>query len=634
MIENSFIGLFKPVFFFFTKNESAPLLNTLYTWSVSLILLSLLLFLIQNVFFSKFLDFLFYKKKKKDRIVNIHRNKLFLYPYSLSLFILYYLFFFRVESRTEALVTLNNQFDIFRGITVPLQFSVDDTSICFIITTMSIGLATNSLMDYYMKNEINQQRFYNLLNCFLFSMILLLLAHNIITLLLFWEFIGLFSYFLINFWNVKPGTFKSATKAMVYNQVSDISLISASVMYFNLKGSLSLPGKFEPLNPLVEGSITYYNFMLFLFFLAASCKSAIFPMHYWLPDSMDAPAPASALIHSATLVASGVFLITKLQPMIIQGSFVTKIFSFLSLFTILVGGLAAASHNDLKKILAYSTVSNCGFMVYFGINAPVDLSTYFFMAHGFLKAASFLTVSMLIIIMGHKQDHRYSTGVSFYRPFLIPSLVISFGGLGALPLSIMQQIKHEVLLNSSMSSTFNNIEDLFINLGILTSVIYSLKVINSIVCGGYKKKKIKTSGYIVNIEYNSSSFLISFVMQSVIILYFIYYFKILGGYIEYIAGCEYMDYTNLAFNRYGYDNLLNSFFKKLQIALVLIYSISVWKIESQRFAFVGYISLIVIFAFYVFDCYGVSSLAERWSSKPKEWVRFPYTLDDLQHKIY
>lgn len=160
--------------------------------------------------------------------------------------------------------------------------------------------------------EANQRRFHNLLNGFLFSMVLLLLSYNLLTLLLFWEFIGLFSYFLINFWNKKPATFKSATKAMVYNQISDVFLVLGIVIYYNLYGTITLPYLEDHQLPPLEGSQNIHRCMCISFLLAASCKSAQVPLHVWLPDSMDAPAPASALIHSATLVAAGIFLVLKL----------------------------------------------------------------------------------------------------------------------------------------------------------------------------------------------------------------------------------------------------------------------------------------------------------------------------------
>ena len=205
-----------PLVIIFTSDVSYRGMGNLYLYSISAIVMSFIVFLLQNVIFSKFLDSLekSYDLRFIER-VEVQFNKAFLYPYTLAMLMLYYIFLFRVDGCTTFFFTINYQFSVFKGVVVPLSFSIDDTTLRFILTTMSIGLATNSMAVYYMKNEIHQQRFYNLLNSFLFSMLLLLLSNNLLSLILFWEMIGLFSYFLINFLNKKPRTFKSASKAIV-----------------------------------------------------------------------------------------------------------------------------------------------------------------------------------------------------------------------------------------------------------------------------------------------------------------------------------------------------------------------------------------------------------------------------------
>jgi NADH-quinone oxidoreductase subunit L len=162
---------------------------------------------------------------------------------------------------------------------------------------------------------------------------------------------------------------------------------------------------------------------------------------------MDAPVPASALIHSATLVAAGVFLITKLQPILILSPLVTKLFTYNALLTIVVGGLSAANQTDLKKILAYSTISNCGYMMFLAINSDHMTVMTYFSCHGLLKAMAFILIGLLILIAKHKQDFRYLGTLSSVKPWLMGSTLVAVATLGAAPLTLMATVKHTLLPN-------------------------------------------------------------------------------------------------------------------------------------------------------------------------------------------
>lgn len=151
-----------------------------------------------------------------------------------------------------------------------------------------------------------------------------------------------------------------------------------------------------------------------------------------------------------------------------------------SLVTIVVGGIAASIHSDMKKILAYSTVSNCGFMMFFALNTTTEQTVHFFMAHGYLKASSFIALSVIMSGMMHKQDYRNIGGIGSGKPFWATNAVISIGMLGALPFSIMQPMKHDLIDYSIPITGYSELTSLLINIGVITSAIYSTKLVLNI----------------------------------------------------------------------------------------------------------------------------------------------------------
>lgn len=326
----------------------------------------------------------------------------------------------------SASIICHLQQQVFDNLQTQVVISLDTLSFKFILITLLIGAATNLYIPIYMKKEPHINRFVLLINGFLFSMLILLASGNLITLLVGWELIGIFSYLLINFWTVKITAFKSAFKALTYNQVSDLSLILGMVLYFN---------EFSTLNfAEINSSPTFGRVgivAVLLFYISACCKSAQFFFHFWLPDSMEAPVPASALIHSATLVSAGIFLILKMKPIVNQSLLLETVIIISATLTIIVGGVSATLQNDLKKTLAYSTISNCGLIMLSTCITTVDNSYLLFAIHGIFKAYTFFCVGSLIIVHAHKQDWRYVSAVSATHPSLAVVTIFSLYNLGA-----------------------------------------------------------------------------------------------------------------------------------------------------------------------------------------------------------
>lgn len=278
-----------------------------------------------------------------------------------------------------------------------LGFYFDNLSIIFSTTILIIGYFSNTVAIYYLKDDINKNRFFFFLNMFLISMVILTLSTDILILFLTWELLGITSFFLISHYFYRSYSIKAALKALVFNRLSDIFMIIFFLLYFKL---------FNSTNITVRDTINNYssNILSLSLVLASMCKSAQFIFFFWLPDSMEAPIPASALIHSATLVAAGVYMLIRFNH-IIEYSYISKIILLIfSCISMILFSFIALIQNDIKRLLAYSTISNCAFMYFLIAQSNYTLSLIFFYTHGLVKSCLFLMSGTTIIIFKHNQD--------------------------------------------------------------------------------------------------------------------------------------------------------------------------------------------------------------------------------------
>lgn len=254
------------------------------------------------------------------------------------------------------------------GYRISFDLLIDIVSISFSFLTLSIGVFVYIYTFSYFRYEPLVERLLLFLNAFMISMILLVSSGNFIVMFLGWELIGLTSFFLINFWSTRVGTFKAAFKAFSFNKLSDLFLFFAILLIFSTTFNLDIMS-FNNQIHLYEAyniEIFYFSFNLieiisFFFIGCAFIKSAQIGAHIWLPDSMEAPVPASALIHSATLVSAGIYLLLRLTPLFELSIYAYYIIPLVGAITALYGGLVSAFQSDTKKTLAYSTISHCGF---------------------------------------------------------------------------------------------------------------------------------------------------------------------------------------------------------------------------------------------------------------------------------
>lgn len=361
-----------------------------------------------------------------------------------------------------------------------LHLLLDVYSISYIILTNIIGLWALLFATNYMRNEPRVLNFLNLLYMFLISMILLLASGNFPTLMLGWELIGCFSFLLINFWTTRIGTAKSAFKAFFFNKLSDVSLILTFLILI-----IFLPNTFtfNFTNIYVLDGLRFYffgiNLNLINLFIAgllicSFCKSAQFGFHVWLPDSMEAPVPASALIHSATLVSAGIFLLGRID-FLTSIEWVSTFILLWCSFTALYGGLIAAYQTDLKKILAYSTISHCGFLFLLVIYNNFFALVLYLHLHGWFKSYSFMAAGNIISKYLGYQDYRRMGGSIGFNTLDILVFIISISCLGGLPFFLGFFNKHFLLF---LTYEYINIfAYIFLLSAAFTGLFYTIKTV-------------------------------------------------------------------------------------------------------------------------------------------------------------
>lgn len=328
---------------------------------------------------------------------------------------------------------------------------------------------------YYMKEEYNLNKFISYLFLFSVSMGLLVLSNNFLSLFVGWEFVGLMSFLLINFWNTSLNSNKSGLKAILFNKIGDISLILALIfLYYHNSFNINLPF-IENYNSLKN--VINFQDIYFLFLIASFAKSAQFIFHCWLSDAMAGPTPVSALLHAATMVTAGVYLLLKLNINNYMLNIINKeIIIIIGILTIIFASLNSIYNKDIKKIIAFSTASQIGLMIInigFGQYTEEFNSIFHLFTHGFFKALLFLTAGILIHNLVNEQDIRKYGSLVLKFPFSYSLFLIGTLTIIATPYLSGYYSKELIIFNSYF---FNNHSIFYILL--CSSVLTSLYSIN------------------------------------------------------------------------------------------------------------------------------------------------------------
>ena len=273
----------------------------------------------------------------------------------------------------------------------------------------------------YMAEDPGYQRFFAYISLFTFSMLMLVMANNFLQLFFGWEAVGLVSYLLIGFWYTRESAIYANLKAFLVNRVGDFGFILGIALVLAHFGTLDYAAVFESAraNPGFEMTL-----ICILLFVGAMGKSAQFPLHVWLPDSMEGPTPISALIHAATMVTAGIFMVARMSPLFELSETARSVVLVIGAITALSMGLVALTQFDIKRVVAYSTLSQLGYMtVALGASA-YSAAMFHLMTHAFFKAVLFLAAGSVIIALHHEQDMRRMGGLRKYMPLTYWTLLI------------------------------------------------------------------------------------------------------------------------------------------------------------------------------------------------------------------
>jgi NADH-quinone oxidoreductase subunit L len=313
------------------------------------------------------------------------------------------------------------------GMSVPLSFQIDALSLTMMLIVTGVGSLIHLYSIGYMHDDERVSTFFACLNLFTFAMLLLVMGANFVVTFIGWEGVGLCSYLLIGFWYKNPAYNYAARKAFVMNRIGDVGFVLALAWIFSVCGTLNYTEVFEKASGLNTSVITGITLLLFV---GAIGKSAQLPLFTWLPDAMAGPTPVSALIHAATMVTAGIFLLVRSSVLFSLAPFTQDVVLWTGLITSLITASIGVFQNDIKKVLAYSTVSQLGLMfVALGLGA-YSAAMFHVTTHAFFKALLFLGAGSVIHALGGEQDIRKMGGLKgvtkiTYVTFLIGTLAIA-----------------------------------------------------------------------------------------------------------------------------------------------------------------------------------------------------------------
>ncbi len=328
---------------------------------------------------------------------------------------------------------------------INISFLVDSLTAMLLLVVSSVGLLVHVYSIGYMDGDRGFWRFFAYLNLFMFSMLLLILGDNFLMLYVGWEAVGLCSYALIGFWYKKPSAAGAAKKAFIVNRVGDFGFGLGIMMIWVNLGTLNFGEVFERIGSLDEGTITVIALLLFA---GAVGKSAQFPLHVWLPDAMEGPTPVSALIHAATMVNAGVYLVARANPIFIEAPTAMWVVAITGVFTAIFAAAIALTQNDIKKVLAYSTVSQLAYMFFaLGIGAWTA-AIFHLVSHGFFKGLLFMGSGSVIHGAGGEQDMRHMGNLRAKMRWTYITMVIGSLALAGIPIFSGFFSKDEILAES------------------------------------------------------------------------------------------------------------------------------------------------------------------------------------------
>jgi NADH-quinone oxidoreductase subunit L len=321
------------------------------------------------------------------------------------------------------------------GLDIKLGIYVDQLSTFMVLVVTGVSTLIHLYSFGYMRSDEGYHRFFSYLNFFVFSMLLLVLAGNFALLIVGWAFVGFASYALISFWYRRETATRAGMKAFVINVVGDIGLVLAAFLIFRELGTFDYEAVFAKAPQVFSVNEWTVTAICLLLLVGAFAKSAQLPLHTWLPDAMEGPTPVSSLIHAATMVTAGVYLIARTHVLFDLAPTAADVAAFVGLATLLLAGTIAIAQTDLKRVIAYSTMSQIGYMVMGVSIGAYSAGLFHLMTHAFFKALLFMAAGSIISAMANRQDIDRMSG--FWKAMRFTSVLFLIGGLAlaAFPLT-------------------------------------------------------------------------------------------------------------------------------------------------------------------------------------------------------
>src|SRR5215210_4095412 len=314
-----------------------------------------------------------------------------------------------------------------------IGFLIDRLTTFMMVVVTFVSLMVHVYTIGYMAEDPGYQRFFSYISLFTFAMLMLVMANNFLQLFFGWEAVGVVSYLLIGFWYTRPSAIYANMKAFLVNRVGDFGFLLGIALVLSAFGTLDYAEVFANARTLAGNSVeiipgaawSLMTVICILLFIGAMGKSAQFPLHVWLPDSMEGPTPISALIHAATMVTAGIFMVARMSPLFELSETALSVVLVIGAITAFFMGLLGIVQNDIKRVVAYSTLSQLGYMTV-ALGASAYAAGIFHLAtHAFFKAVLFLGAGSVIIAMHHEQDMRRMGGLRKYMPITYLTMLIA-----------------------------------------------------------------------------------------------------------------------------------------------------------------------------------------------------------------
>ncbi|MDK9713191.1 NADH-quinone oxidoreductase subunit L [Sulfuritalea hydrogenivorans] len=324
------------------------------------------------------------------------------------------------------------------GLKLQVGFLIDPLTVLMMLVVTFVSLMVHIYTIGYMADDPGYQRFFSYISLFTFSMLMLVMSNNFVQLFFGWEAVGLVSYLLIGFWYTRPTAIYANLKAFLVNRVGDFGFLLGIGLIAAYAGSLDYAEVFAKRNDLAAMTEAVTGWPLITavcicLFIGAMGKSAQFPLHVWLPDSMEGPTPISALIHAATMVTAGIFMVSRMSPLFELSDTALSFVLIIGAITTLFMALIAIVQTDIKRVVAYSTLSQLGYMTMALGASAYSVAIFHLMTHAFFKAVLFLGAGSVIIAMHHEQDMRRMGGLRKYMPITYATMLIGAIANAGLP---------------------------------------------------------------------------------------------------------------------------------------------------------------------------------------------------------